>query len=326
MKKQQRTTQAWKPELKAIRTDSAPAIPDSGVDGQLVKGSSRLAIYANFVKLPHTVFALPFALVGVVYASYSVPVSLRQIVLVLIAFTAARFAAMGFNRIADQAWDKQNPRTCDRELPAGKLSTREAMAAVVVASVLFVAAAGALNRVCLFLSVPALAWILGYSYTKRFTNWSHLWLGGALAIAPAGGYLAITGSWSTPVWTIPVLAGAVLLWVAGFDMFYALQDHSFDREHGLKSAVVLLGEKRSILVAKMLHGIMLSGLLAFGYGASMGFPYYVGIAVASIIIAWEHNLVKHEDLSRVDAAFFMFNGVISIVVFVGTLADRLILG
>ena len=325
MKREPRGTQAWKPDLKAIRTASYPETSTTAVaDGQTFQGSSRLAAYANLVKLPHTVFALPFALVGVVYASHFGNVTVEQLVLVLVAFTAARFAAMGFNRIVDRAWDEKNPRTSARELPSGTLSVREASVAVSVASVVFVAAAAGLNTTCLILSFPTLGWILGYSYSKRFTSWSHLWLGGALAIAPAGGFLAISGSWSTPVWTLPLLAAAVLFWVAGFDMFYALQDHDFDREHGLKSAVVLLGNNRSILLAKMLHGITIAALSVFGYGAGFGVPYYAGIIVASVILAWEHHLVKADDLSRLDAAFFRSNGVISIVVFLGTLIDRVV--
>jgi 4-hydroxybenzoate polyprenyltransferase len=317
-----RSTQAWKPDLKAVRTGPVPALP-TGVDGQTIPGNSKVAAFANFVKLPHTVFALPFALVGVVYASHTNAVTLAQVLLILLAFTSARFAAMGFNRIVDRAWDAKNPRTKDRELPSGALSPKEAGVSVIVASIVFVGAAAALNQICLILSLPTLGWILGYSYSKRFTNWSHLWLGGALAIAPAGGFLAITGAWSTPSWTIPVLSGAVLCWVAGFDMFYALQDHDFDREQGLKSAVVLLGKKRSILLAKSLHGITIVALLVFGYGSGFGLFYYSGIGAASLILAWEHSLVNADDLSRVDPAFFMFNGVISIVVFLGTLADRI---
>lgn len=315
---------AWKSDLKAIRTGNNPAISAAGVDGQTFDAPSKAAAFSNLVKLPHTVFALPFALVGVVYASHSREVTPAQLLLVLVAFASARFAAMAFNRIVDRAWDKKNPRTADREIPRGALSVREATVAVSVSTVVFVAAAAALNTICLILALPTLGWILGYSYSKRFTNWSHLWLGGALAIAPVGGYLAISGSWSTPAWSLPILAVAVLFWVAGFDIFYSLQDHEFDREHGLKSAVVLLGKFKSIILAKTLHGITIALLLVFGYGAGFGVSYYVGIAVASIVLAWEHHLVKADDLSRVDAAFFISNGVISVVVFLGTLIDRVV--
>ena len=294
------------------------------IDGQTLVGESRLVGYANFVKLPHTIFALPFALLGVVYASWTVPISLRQVVLVVVAFTAARFAAMGFNRIVDRQVDGLNPRTRTREIPAGKMSARQAWMAVAVTAALFVSCAGLLNPLCLLLSPLALAWTLGYSYTKRFTSWSHLWLGGALAIAPVGGYLAITGAWSSPWWTLFILAVAVLTWAGGFDIFYALQDEEFDREHGLHSAVVLLGRERSILVGKVLHGVTIVGLVVFGVGVGLDVVYYCGVVVAAILLAWEHHLVRPTDLSRLDAAFFKMNGIISIVVFLAALGDRLL--
>jgi len=296
----------------------------SRVEGQTLNGGSRVIAYVNFVKLPHTVFALPFALLGVVYASWMIRVSTSQVLLVVLAFTAARFAAMGFNRIVDQRFDALNPRTKDRELPAGRLLLPRAVVAVLVASAIFVVCAALLNRLCLILSPLALAWTLGYSYTKRFTSWSHLWLGGALAMAPVGGYLAITGTWSSPWWTLVLLAGGVLTWVGGFDIFYALQDEQFDREHGLRSAVVRLGRSRSILLAKSLHGVTLLGLLAFGVGVGLGVWYYVGVAVAAALLVWEHQLVRPDDLSRLDAAFYTMNGIIAIVIFLGTLGDRLL--
>ncbi len=196
--------------------------------------------------------------------------------------------------------------------------------AVVVASAVFLGAAALLNPLCLVLAPLALAWILAYSFTKRFTHWSHLWLGAGLAIAPAGGFIAIVGSWSTPWWSLPVLGLAVLTWVAGFDMFYALQDEAFDREHELGSAVVLLGRNGSILVAKLLHGITIASLLLFGVSTDFGIGYYGGVAIAAAILAWEHHLVRPDDISRLDAAFFTMNGVMSIVVFIGALIGRFV--
>ena len=292
-------------------------------EGQTFAGESLLFRYVNFVKLPHTVFALPFAFLGVVYASFYAPVTLRQGVLVLVAFTAARFAAMGFNRIVDRRYDALNPRTRFRELPTGKLTLVQAVVAVVVASAVFVAAAALLNRLCLMLSPAALAWILFYSYTKRVTPLSHLWLGMGLGIAPAAGYLAVTGSWSDPWWVLPVVALAVMSWVGGFDMFYALPDESFDKEHGLKSAVVLLGQRNSILLAKLLHAVTIAMLVVFGMATPFGTWYYVGVLVAALILTWEHQLVKPGDLSRLDAAFFRMNGIMSIVVLGFALGDRL---
>lgn len=309
-----RKTVAWKADLKALPPDQR--------EGQTFGGSSLIVRLANLVRLPHTVFALPFALVGTLYASYHAPVTARQVILIVVAFTAARFAAMGFNRIADRRVDELNPRTRNRELPAGRLSVAQAALAVALAGAVFIAAAGLLNRLCLILAPFALAWILCYSFTKHFTSWSHLWLGASLSIAPVGGYLAITGAWSTPWWTLVVLAGAVLAWVAGFDIFYALQDETFDREHGLRSAVVLLGESRSILLAKLLHGMAMVLLVAFGIGASAGIPYFAGLVVSAVILAWEHQLVEPGDLSRLDAAFFTMNGIMSLVVLAGVLLDR----
>ena len=296
----------------------------TSVDGQTLAGESLLVRYYNFVKLPHTLFALPFALLGIVYASFEEPLTLQVVVLVIVAFTGARFAAMGFNRIVDRDVDALNPRTKGRELPSGRLSVRQARGAVILASVVFVGCAAALNMLCLVLSPLALVWILSYSFTKRFTSWSHLWLGASLAIAPVGGYLAVTGRWSEPPWTLVAIAVGVLTWVAGFDVFYALQDEAFDRGHGLKSAVVVLGEQSSILVAKVLHGVTILMLVAFALGTPFGTWYYAGVVAAAAILAWEHHLVKPGDLSRLDAAFFRMNGVMSVVVFVFAMGDRLL--
>ena len=292
-------------------------------EGQTFAGQHVLVRYANFVKLPHTLFALPFALLGVVVASYDAPVTWRTVALVVIAFTCARFVAMGFNRIADRELDARNPRTRGRELVTGRLTVRQAWAAVLLAAVGFVAAAWTLNPVCGWLAGPALLWIAGYSYTKRFTHWTHVWLGVALAIAPVGGYVAVRGEWLTPWWALAAITVAVTCWVAGFDIFYALQDEDFDRAQRLQSAVVRLGQARSILAAKLLHGVAILALVAFGWGVELGWPYYAGVALGAGLIGWEHQLVKPNDLTRLDAAFFTANGLVSIIVFVGALVDRL---
>jgi 4-hydroxybenzoate polyprenyltransferase len=296
----------------------------TGIDGQTFSGASVLIRYVNFVKLPHTVFALPFALVGVVYASWSTGVTAGTAALVLVAFTAARFAAMGFNRIVDRDVDAANPRTAGRELPAGKLTVTAAGAAVAAAAAVFIGCAYLLNPLCFVLSPFALAWVLLYSFTKRWTHWSHLWLGASLAIAPAGGYLAVTGAWPETWWTLPVIGLAVLAWVAGFDIFYALQDESFDRSHGLKSAVVRLGRGRAILAARLLHGVTIVALIVFGWGTAFGWLYHGGVAVAAVLLMYEHRLVRLEDLRRVDAAFFRMNGIMSVIVFLFAFGDRLI--
>jgi 4-hydroxybenzoate polyprenyltransferase len=293
-------------------------------EGQTFSGDSLLTRYVNFVKLPHTLFALPFALLGVLAASQTTPVTPRTVALVVLAFSAARWAAMGFNRIADRAYDARNPRTLNRELPQGKLSLQQAWLSVVVAAGLFILAAGLLNPLCLWLSPIALAWILLYSLSKRFTWWPHLWLGVSLAIAPVGGYLAVTGHWSRPAWVLCAVTLAVATWVAGFDIFYALPDAGFDNSEGLRSAVVRLGEARAIFLAKLLHGITIPALALFGYGAGFGSWYYLGLIVAAGILAYEHHLVRPGDLSRLDAAFFTMNGVMSVVVFGFALLDRVL--
>ena len=296
----------------------------SGREGQTLQGPSLFARFASFVKLPHTLFALPFALLGVLAASMRAPVSWQKVLVVVLAFSAARWVAMGFNRIADRGWDARNPRTANRELPRGALTLGQAWASVVIAGAVFIACAWRLNPLCLMLSPVALGWVMTYSFSKRFTWWPHLWLGVSLAIAPAGGYLAVTGRWSDPWWLLPVIALGVATWVAGFDIFYALPDEQFDRTEGLKSAVVRLGPRRSLYAARVLHLITIPALWLFGWGAGFGWWYMAGVAIAAGILAYEHRLVKPDDLSRLDAAFFTMNGVMSVTVFTFALVDRIL--
>lgn len=293
----------------------------AGVDGQVQSGGSRLVAYANFVKLAHTVFALPFAAVGLVAASRAHPLTWRTAALVLVAFGAARFAAMGFNRIADRRYDALNPRTSGRELPAGRMRLAEAWVLVLVMGLLFVLVAATLNPLCLALSPVALIWVTGYSYAKRFTALSHLWLGAALAIAPVGAYLAVAGRWSTPWWLLLLLAAGVACWVAGFDTLYSLQDEKFDREHGLRSLTVALGPRGAIAAARYCHIAAVGALGLFGWHGGFGLPYAAGVAVAAGLLAWEHKMVRPDDYSRLDAAFFATNGIISAVIMAGAVLD-----
>ncbi len=292
-----------------------------GVDGQVLAGSSRAVAYANFVKVAHTVFSLPFTVVGIAAASRVRPLHWRTVALAGLAFAAARFAAMGFNRIADRRYDALNPRTADRELPSGRMSLSEAWALVLISGTVFVIASALLNPLCLALSPLALAWILGYSFAKRFTSLSHLWLGLSMAIAPVGGYLAATGEWSTPWFSLLFVAAGVLAWGSGFDILYSLQDEEFDREHGLRSMTVALGARKAISVSRGLHAGAVVALLAFGMTTGMGLAYGVAVAVAAGLLAWEHRLVKPGDYSRLDAAFFTMNGIISAVVMLGAITD-----
>ena len=293
-------------------------------EGQVLPGRSLLVRYANLVKLPHTLFALPFALLGVLAAAHVAPVTWRTTLLVVLAFSAARWVAMGFNRIADRHFDALNPRNAQRELPQGRLSVAQAWASVAVAAVIFLMAAWAINPLCGWLSPLALAWVMAYSLTKRVTHWPHLWLGVSLAIAPVGGWLAVTGRWSEPWWLLLVIALAVATWVAGFDIFYALPDEAFDRRTGLRSAVVRLGVPRAILLAKVLHGVTIPALALFGWRTGFGPLYFAGLAVAAGILVYEHRLVRPDDLSRLDAAFFTMNAVMSVVVFGFALVDRMV--
>jgi 4-hydroxybenzoate polyprenyltransferase len=293
-------------------------------EGQTLGGESLLIRYFNLVKLPHTVFALPFALVGATLASYGSPVTWQASGWIVLAFTAARFAAMGFNRIVDRDIDARNPRTATREIPRGALTLGQATIAVVIASALFVFAAFRLNPLCGWLSPVALGWVLVYSYTKRFTRWSHLVLGMSLSIAPVGGYLAIAGAWSEPWWMLVVLAAAVASWVAGFDVLYALQDLSFDAGHGLHSIPVSFGAEDAVRISQLLHAVTVALLVAVGVATGAGWLYAAGVVVAAGLLLYEHSLVKPNDLSKLDAAFFTMNGVISIAFFFFVLAERLI--
>ncbi len=295
-----------------------------GREGQTFAGPSAIARWASFVKLPHTVFALPFALTGVVLASREVLPTVGQIGWVVLAFTAARFAAMAFNRIVDRDVDAINPRTRMREIPSGALHLGQAKVSVALAAVLFVFASWMLNPLCGMLSPVALGWVLFYSYCKRFTRWSHLVLGLGLGIAPVGGYLAVTGVWSEPAWMLPVLAVAVMTWSGGFDILYALQDVAFDRANGLFSLPAALGAPRALNVARALHVGTVLLLALVGWATGGGPLYALGVAVVAILLAYEHSLVKPDDLSKLDAAFFTMNGIISISFFTCVLLERLL--
>jgi 4-hydroxybenzoate polyprenyltransferase len=292
-------------------------------EGQTFDGRSRLVRYVNFVKLPHTVFALPFALVGATLASFTRGVTLGTVGWIVLAFTAARFAAMGFNRIVDRKIDARNPRTANREIPSGALGVREAALAVALASAVFVIAAWRLNPLCAALSPVALGWVLWYSYTKRFTHWSHVVLGVGLAIAPVGGYLAVAGEWSTPWWMLVALAVGVSSWTAGFDILYALQDEDFDRRERLHSVPVVFGRGGALAIARGLHVLTVASLAAAGTAVPVGWLYAAGVGVAAGLLLYEHSLVRRDDLSRLDAAFFTMNGVISLTFFGFVLAERL---
>jgi 4-hydroxybenzoate polyprenyltransferase len=293
-------------------------------EGQTFAGESGFARWASFVKLPHTVFALPFALVGVTLATREAPVTVAMVGWVVLAFTCARWVAMAVNRIVDREYDARNPRTAQREIPRGAIGVGEAWVSVVVAAALFVVAAGQLNPLCLMLSPVALAWVCFYSFTKRFTRYAHLVLGLGLAIAPVGGYLAVTGAWSEPWWLLAALTVAVMAWSGGFDILYALPDIAFDRSQGLHSIPAALGVAPAIAVARALHVVTVAGLSVAVVAAGAGWIAWLGVAVVAALLAWEHSLVSAEDLSKLDAAFFTTNGVIAVAFFGFVLADVLV--
>jgi 4-hydroxybenzoate polyprenyltransferase len=302
-------------------------------EGQTFAGQSLAARYASFVKLPHTLFALPFAGVGAVLASYTYAqrITIANVLWIVLAFTAARFAAMGFNRLIDRRYDALNPRTSQRELPAGRLSMAQAIGAVAVASIVFIFAAFRLNTLCGYLAPVALLWTFFYSYTKRFTSISHWVLGLSLGIAPVGAYLAIAGKWSDPSWALPLLAAAVMLWVAGFDIVYALQDIDFDRAQKLHSVPARFGTAKSLLIARAAHALSVVCFLAMLLlGAfSVGWLFAVAVGLMSGLLYYEHLVVRERkdrplDLKTVDRAFFRINILVSTTFFILTLLDRLL--
>ena len=296
----------------------------SAREGQTFAGESGFARWASFVKLPHTVFALPFALVGVTIATRVAAITVATVGWVVLAFTSARWVAMAVNRIVDREYDAKNPRTAQREIPRGVIAVGQAWASVAIAAASFVLAAWMLNPLCLALSPVALGWVCFYSFTKRFTQYAHLVLGLGLAIAPVGGYLAVTGAWSDPWWVLIALTVAVMSWSGGFDILYALPDVEFDRSQGLHSIPAALGVPRAIVVARALHVATVSALSVTVWAIGAGAIAWVGVGIVAALLAYEHSLVRSDDLSKLDAAFFTMNGVISLTFFGCMLADRVL--
>ncbi|HEY7411433.1 MAG TPA: UbiA-like polyprenyltransferase [Vicinamibacteria bacterium] len=280
----------------------------------------RVAAYGRMIRFTHSVFALPFALTSAVLAAGE-QVPWRALGWIVVAMVGARSAAMGFNRLADHSLDARNPRTAGRELPRGALRRAEVWLFVALSAAALVAAAAMLNPLCLALSPLALLIVFGYSFTKRFTPLSHFFLGLALAVAPVGAWLAIRGAFAAP----PLLLGlAVLAWVSGFDTIYACQDTAFDRAAGLHSLPARLGVAGALRVARGLHAaavLLLAVLPAF---VALHPVYFAGVAGVAVLLLYEHSLVRADDLSRVDAAFFTVNGWISVGYFGVTAAARLL--
>ena len=287
----------------------------------------KIRNYGSLVRFSHTVFALPFALASVALAWPSHPVTLRNLLWILIAMVSARSAAMAFNRLVDRRFDAHNPRTENWELPQGTVKVWEAVLLTVMSAAIFVYAAYQINLICFLLSPVALAILFFYSLTKRFTWASHLFLGLALSLAPMGAWLAVAGSpidlleLATPFF----LGLAVLFWLAGFDIIYALQDFEFDRKEGLRSIPVRFGIAGALRLSSLFHVCTVIFLAAVGLSAQMGVVYWFGFVIVSIILFWEHRLVTPTDLSRINRAFFDFNAYVSVGYLLTIVADLLLI-
>ena len=266
----------------------------------------------EMIKIEHTLFALPFAFLGAVLAANGLP-SLRQAFWITFAMVGARSTAMAFNRLVDREYDAANPRTASRAIPAGQLSVAFVWMFTGVATVVFLVAAAMLNRMTLILAPVALASLLLYSFSKRWTLMSHVLLGWCLAIAPTGAWIAVRGAIDSPV---PLLLSlVVLLWTAGFDVLYACQDYDFDRQAGLHSIPRRFGIRNSLLIARLFHVGAFAALLALYWITQLGIFALIGVAATAVLLVYQHRLVRADDLSRLNAAFFTTNAFVSLILF-----------
>jgi 4-hydroxybenzoate polyprenyltransferase len=281
----------------------------------------RLLTFLSFVRFSHTVFALPFALTGALLAWRTHPFAWSQVVWIAVCMVSARSAAMGFNRLVDARLDALNPRTAMRELPRGALTTRDATLFVVVSSVVFVYAAGRLSTLCLMLSPVALVIVFWYSLAKRYTSYTQLFLGLAMAVAPVGGWIAAGGRGGPEPWLLGLAIG---VWVGGFDILYACQDLDFDRAHGLRSIPARFGVRRAIHLSRAMHVFTVVAMAALAGFADLPPLYLGGVAVVACLLAYEQSLVSERDLSQVKRAFDL-NGYVGIIYFAAT-AVSLVVG
>lgn len=281
----------------------------------------RVLTFGRMIKFSHTVFALPFALAAVVLAQRVAPLTIERLGWLLAAMVGARSAAMGFNRLVDARLDKMNPRTRGREIPTGKLSTRATIIFVILFSGLFILSAATFGRLCLYLSVPVLLLLFSYSYSKRFTVLCHLYLGLTISMAPLGAWIALTGGFN---WSILLLSLALMTYIAGFDVLYACQDIAFDRKEGLFSIPVRFGPAGALAIAAGFHIVSLGFFTWLFFAFQMGAIYLAAVGIIGLLMFIEHRLVKPDDLSRIDIAFFHMNSLISITLFIGVLADELV--
>lgn len=269
----------------------------------------RLGVYLSFVRFSHSVFALPFALAGALLAARHVTLTPPVVAWILVAMVSARSAAMGFNRLVDARLDALNPRTANRELPRGAMSVGEAIVFVTLSAAVFVYAASRLNVICLALSPVALAIVFWYSLAKRYTNWTQLFLGLAMAVAPVGGWLAVGGRGGWEPW---LLAAGIGAWVGGFDVLYACQDLEFDRAHGLRSIPVRFGVPMSLAISRLMHAVAIAALLLLPWATPLPRFYAAGVVVIAGLLIYEQSLVRADDLSQVKRAFDL-NGYVGIL-------------
>ena len=292
----------------------APDPPNEGLAG-------KIGVYGRMIKFSHSIFALPFALAAVALASRTHAVTIFQLFWILVAMVGARSAAMGFNRIVDARYDRDNPRTADREIPSGRLSMRSAVVFVGVSAAVFILAAAMLSPLCLMLALPVLAVLFIYSFTKRFTALSHLFLGFAIALSPLGAWIAVTGRFD---WPITALCMALLLYIAGFDILYACQDTDFDRQAGLFSIPARWGPVAAFHTAALLHLAAFTFFFLVHLVFNMGAVYLAAVIVIGCLLVIEHRLVRPDDLQRIRLAFFNVNSLIAIVLLAGILIDILL--
>lgn len=285
-----------------------------------IPGWQTLLTYGRMVKFSHSIFALPFALAAVILAQRTVPLQWLDLIWILIAMVSARSAAMGFNRIVDARFDGQNPRTQNREIPAGQISMTSAGIFVLVSALIFLLMAWLLGKTCFYLAFPVLGILLAYSYTKRFTWGSHLFLGLAIALAPMGAWVAVTKSFDGGIlW----LSLALLTHIAGFDVLYACQDYDFDKKRGLHSIPTFFGIERALGIAKITHVLSFIAFAAVAFVFELNWPYLISVIIIGCLLVVEHKLVSPDDLSRVHVAFFHINSIIALVLFAGIFLDEI---
>jgi 4-hydroxybenzoate polyprenyltransferase len=283
--------------------------------------------YLSLIKFSHTIFAMPFAMIGfflailrINFTTYPIPgwhtiiyppgFLMNRFILVLICMITARSAAMAFNRYLDREWDARNPRTAIREIPKGIITPTNALVFTILSCLLFITTTFFINRICFYLSPVALAVVLGYSYTKRFTPLCHLVLGLGLSLAPIGAYLAVTGVFH---WLPVLFSLAVIFWVSGFDIIYALQDEEFDKENQLYSIPAWLGKRKALRVSEVLHLLSAAAVIAAGRWGQFGWLYWIGVLIFGGMLLYQHSIVKPDDLRRVNLAFMTANGIASVV-------------